>query len=180
MTWLLLLFQNNPQWLPITFNLKTEIPKFVSYYQQRKESGLDNHWIVKPWNLARALDTQVSSSLPHILKQIYSGPKIVQKYLHDPVLFDRPEIGLVKFDIRYILLLQSVEPLRVYAYNKFWLRFANQVFELKDLDVYEKHFTVMNYKDTHLEQMNFEKWIEDFIRKDFNRLSSWTQTLWQW
>ena len=155
-------FQNNPQWLPITFNLKTEIPKFVSYYQQREESGLDNHWIVKPWNLARALDTQVSSSLPHILKQIYSGPKIVQKYLHNPVLFDRPEIGLVKFDIRYILLLQSVEPLKVYAYNRFWLRFANQVFELKDLDVYEKHFTVMNYKDTHLEQMFCDDFIKQF------------------
>ena len=49
----------------------------------------DNHWIVKPWNLARALDTHVSKSLPHILKQVLTGPKIVQKYLHDPVLFDR-------------------------------------------------------------------------------------------
>ena len=75
--------------------------------------------------------------------------------MHDPVLFDRDEIGMVKFDIRYILLLHSVKPLQVYAYNRFWLRFANQEFELKDLDVYEKHFTVMNYKEAHLEQVRF-------------------------
>ena len=29
--------ESNPRWLPITFNLKTEIPKFVSYYQQREK-----------------------------------------------------------------------------------------------------------------------------------------------
>ena len=79
------------------------------------------------------------------------------RYLHDPVLFDREEIGMVKFDIRYILLLHTVKPLQVYAYNRFWLRFANQEFELKDLDVYEKHFTVMNYKEAHLEQVRY--WI---------------------
>ena len=50
-------------------------------------------------------------------------------------------------------MLQSVKPLKVYAYNRFWLRFANQAFELTDLDVYEKHFTVMNYNDAHLEQV---------------------------
>ena len=27
----------SPKWLPITFNLKTEIPKFVSYYQHREK-----------------------------------------------------------------------------------------------------------------------------------------------
>ena len=47
------------------------------------------------------------------------------RYLHSPVLFDRPEIGQVKFDVRYVLLLKSVSPLKVYAYDRFWLRFAN-------------------------------------------------------
>merc|ERR1719342_584216 len=67
---------------------------------------------------------------------------------------------MVKFDIRYIILLSSVEPLKVYAYNRFWLRFANIPFSLDKLDVYEKHFTVMNYKDTNLKQM----FCHDFIK----------------
>jgi hypothetical protein len=31
-----------------------------------------------------------------------------------------------------------VEPLRVFVYNRFWLRFANLAFDLTDLDIYEK------------------------------------------
>jgi len=152
-----------PKWLPITFNLQTELPKFVSYFQQREKQGLDNHWIVKPWNLARALDTHVSKDLPHILKQMFSTPKIVQKYLHDPVLFERPEVGKVKFDVRYVLLLKSIAPLKVYAYDRFWLRFANRPFELNELDVYEKHFTVMNYnEDANLKQMFCHEFVKEF------------------
>lgn len=52
--------------------------------------------------------------------------QVVSKYLEDPVLFRREEVGMVKFDIRYMVLLRSVEPLRLYAYNVFWLRFANK------------------------------------------------------
>jgi len=154
-----------PKWLPITFNLQTELPKFVSYYQQRAKEGLDNHWIVKPWNLARALDTHVSKDLPHILRQMFSTPKIVQKYLHDPVLFERPEIGRVKFDIRYVLLLKSVRPLKVYAYDRFWLRFANHPFDLTRLDLYEKHFTVMNYNEADLKQMFCHDFVKEFERQ---------------
>ncbi len=150
-----------PKWLPATYNMKTELKEFVSYFQTRERAGLDNHWIVKPWNLARGLDTHVTKSLHHILKLSFSGPKIVQKYLEDPVLFNRPEIGKVKFDIRYILLLESVKPLKVYAYNRFWLRFANQPFELANYDVYEKHFTIMNYNEAHLEQM----FCHDYVKK---------------
>lgn len=52
--------------------------------------------------------------------------QVVCKYLEDPVLFNREEVGMVKFDIRYMLMLRSVQPLRLYAYNVFWLRFANR------------------------------------------------------
>ena len=58
----------SPSWLPVTYNLKTEIPEFVSHFQQRERLGLDNHWIVKAWNLARGLDMHISPHLHHILR----------------------------------------------------------------------------------------------------------------
>lgn len=154
--------ETSPEWLPTTFNLKTELAKFVSYYQHREALNLDNHWIIKPWNLARGLDMHITNYLPYILRLPFSGPKIAQKYIDRPVFFNRPGIGPVKFDIRYILLLQSSKPLKVYAYNRFWLRFANQAFELKDFDIYEKHFTVMNYVDSNLKQMFCHDFIKEF------------------
>eukprot|EP00095_Tigriopus_kingsejongensis_P012092 snap_masked-scaffold702_size109376-processed-gene-0.1 protein:Tk12092 transcript:snap_masked-scaffold702_size109376-processed-gene-0.1-mRNA-1 annotation:"tubulin--tyrosine ligase-like protein 12" len=153
---------NSPKWLPTTFNLKSELPKFVSYYQHREALQLDNHWIVKPRNLARGLDMHITNHLPYILRLPFGGPKIAQKYIERPVFFQRPGIGPVKFDIRHILLLQSTDPLKVYVYNRFWLRFANQAFELKDFDIYEKHFTVMNYVDKDLKQMFCQDFIKDF------------------
>lgn len=89
-----------PEWLPTTFNLSTELVKFVAYYQKRESKELENHWICKPWNLARGLDTYVTKDLFHILRLPATGPKIAQKYITNPVLFDRPEVGKVKFDIR--------------------------------------------------------------------------------
>eukprot|EP00092_Neocalanus_flemingeri_P052355 GFUD01061191.1.p1 GENE.GFUD01061191.1~~GFUD01061191.1.p1 ORF type:complete len:449 (-),score=129.92 GFUD01061191.1:18-1364(-) len=150
------------KYLPVTFNLVTELAQFVSYYQQLEKDGEDTHWIVKPWNLARGLDMQVCKDLTHILRLPASGPKIAQKYLHDPVLFHREEVGMVKFDIRYIVLLSSIKPLKVFAYNRFWLRFANIPFSLDKLDIYEKHFTVMNYTDTDLKQMFCQDFIQQF------------------
>lgn len=42
------------------------------------------------------------------------------------MLFQRAEVGLVKFDIRYVILLKSADPVEAYVYNVFWLRFANK------------------------------------------------------
>ncbi|XP_013785928.1 tubulin--tyrosine ligase-like protein 12 isoform X1 [Limulus polyphemus] len=151
-----------PKWLPTTYNLKTEVPQFVSYYQQRAVRKLDNHWICKPWNLARSLDTHVTSDLNFILRLPSSGPKIACKYISNPVLFPRDEIGMVKFDFRYLILLQSAHPLRLYVYKHFWLRFANKPFSLDNFDDYEKHFTVMNYTNTTLKQMYCHDFIEQF------------------
>lgn len=154
--------ESSPLWLPTTFNLKTELPKFVSYFQQREKRGLDNYWICKPWNLARGLDMHITDNLNYILRLPSTGPKIACKYISDPVLFPRDDVGLVKFDIRYIILLRSVHPLQLYAYRHFWLRFANKPYSLDCFDDYEKHFTVMNYRPTVLQQMFCDKFIEKF------------------
>lgn len=49
----------------------------------------------------------------------------MSKYIESPVLFLR-DVGSVKFDIRYIVLLRSVRPLRLFVYDVFWLRFSNR------------------------------------------------------
>lgn len=139
-----------PEWLPTTYNLNTELVQFVAYFEQREAKGLDNVWICKPWNLARGLDTHITNNLFHILRLPSTGPKIAQRYITKPVLYDRPEIGLVKFDIRYVVLLKSVIPLKAYVYKNFFLRFANKEFALNNFDDYEQHFTVMNYNDDAL------------------------------
>jgi len=153
-----------PSWLPLTYNLNTELDSFVSCFQRREKLGLDNHWIAKPWNLARGLDIYITKSLPQILKLSLSGPKIIQKYIESPVQFHRDDIGGgVKFDVRYVVLLSSVEPLKLFAYKVFWLRFANRPFTLDSYDDYQKHFTVMNYADPEkLLQMHYDEFIPEF------------------
>ena len=139
----------SPAWLPLTYNADAELDAFVAAFQKRERLGLDNHWIVKPWNLARGLDIYITSSLAQVVKLATTtgSPKIVQKYIEDPVLFHRADIdgGGVKFDVRYVVLLASVRPLKLFVYKVFWLRFANRRFSLENYDDYQKHFTVMNY-----------------------------------
>ncbi|KAF3686077.1 Tubulin--tyrosine ligase-like protein 12 [Channa argus] len=89
--------------------------------------------------------------------------QVVCKYIEDPVLFNREEVGMVKFDFRYMLMLRSVQPLRLYAYNVFWLRFANRPFCLNHFDDYQKHFTVMNYAEgVELKQVHYDEFIPMF------------------
>lgn len=52
--------------------------------------------------------------------------QVVSKYIENPVRFHIEDVGLVKFDIRYVVLLRSVKPLRLYVYDVFWLRFSNR------------------------------------------------------
>ncbi|KAK3588486.1 hypothetical protein CHS0354_012895 [Potamilus streckersoni] len=157
--------ETEPKWLATTYNLQTELPKFVSYFQHRKKKGLDNHWICKPWNLARGMDMHIANNLNYILRLPDTGPKIACKYVEDPVLFYREDVGgSVKFDLRYVVLLSSVQPLKLYVDKVFWLRFANRPYSLENLDVYEKHFTVMNYVEggKNLKQIHYYEFIPMF------------------
>ncbi|XP_019861207.1 PREDICTED: tubulin--tyrosine ligase-like protein 12 [Amphimedon queenslandica] len=148
-----------PDWIPESYITYYELPYFVKEYKRREENGEDNSWIVKPWNLGRSMDIFVTSNLSQIIRLSQASPKVVCKYVNNPVLFNREGIGKVKMDVRYIVLLVSVKPLVIYAYNTFWLRFANKPFQMSSFHDYETHFTVMNYKDDsplkHIESVDF-------------------------
>lgn len=167
-----------PVWLPVTYNLRTELKEFVSYYQKREALGLDNHYIVKPFNLARSLDMSITSDLSQIIRLSQTGPKLAQKYVENPVLFYRDDAnGKVKFDVRYVVLLSSVAPLKAWSYKYFFLRFSNVPFAMNEFDVYEKHFTVMNYGENiqlkHLKCDDFlQQWKEQYSDNPWNDIEN--------
>jgi len=100
--------------------------------------------------MSRSLDTWITNSLDSIIKVMETGPKICQKYLTRPLL-----INGKKFDLRFIVLLKSVSPLKVYVYDRFWVRSSNNPFTLaySQDSVYETHFTVMNYSGHNLKKI---------------------------
>ncbi|GFS89378.1 tubulin--tyrosine ligase-like protein 12 [Nephila pilipes] len=151
-----------PKWLPTTYSLMIELPQFISYFQNREKRHLDNTWICKPFNLARGLDIYITDNLSQIIRLSEIRPMVACKYITDPVLFPKENVGLVKMDLRFIVLLRSIQDFELFVYERFWLRFANKPFSLGDFEDYEKHFTVMNYSDFPLQQMFCHDFIKQF------------------
>lgn len=59
-----------------TFELNEYLPAFVGRYLELEASHSDNSWILKPTNMARSMDTWVTTSLSQILRLTETGPKI--------------------------------------------------------------------------------------------------------
>jgi len=119
----------------------------------------------------------VTNSFDMIVRLPESGPKIACKYVSSPVLLKIPEIedDGVKFDVRYVLLLRSIRPLKLYVHKIFWLRFANKPFTMKELDDYETHFTVMNYRpNAFLRQMNCQTFLSMYNEQHGQNDQSWS------
>ena len=91
------------KWLPLTYDLQTEMDVFLGQFYERKRRNIDNFWILKPPNLARSMDMIVTDNLDLIVRSIETGPKIAQKYIHNPVTLNNKKI-----DLRYIVMLKSV------------------------------------------------------------------------
>lgn len=106
----------SPQWLQPTYNLETHLSQLIGDYCVRRKEGLDNLWILKPWNMARTIDTTVTDNLPAIIRLMETGPKICQKYIEQPALFQGK-----KFDLRYIVLVRSMHPLEIFLSDCFWV-----------------------------------------------------------
>ncbi|KAL7998007.1 putative CRAL-TRIO lipid binding domain, tubulin-tyrosine ligase/Tubulin polyglutamylase [Plasmopara halstedii] len=154
-----------PNWLAETYNMTSELPELISQFIQRdlvarrNGNGYDeaNYWICKPWNMARSIDTCIAQNAPHIARLAETGPKIACKYIHRPLLIDQR-----KFDIRFLVMVKSTEPLELYLSGVYWLRIANKEFTMDNFHDFEKHFTVMNYSDFAVRIMDNSEFIERF------------------
>uniref|UniRef100_A0ACD5WEV0 Uncharacterized protein n=1 Tax=Avena sativa TaxID=4498 RepID=A0ACD5WEV0_AVESA len=151
----------SPEWLQPTYNLETHLSQLIGDYCVRKRDGMDNLWIMKPWNMARTIDTTVSGDLSAIIRLIETGPKICQKYIEHPALFQGR-----KFDLRYIVLVRSICPLDIFLTDVFWVRLANNQYTLEKTSFfeYETHFTVMNYTGK-MNHMNTPEFVKEFEKE---------------
>ncbi|KAJ4824823.1 hypothetical protein Tsubulata_048434 [Turnera subulata] len=148
----------SPEWLQPTYNLETNLTQLIGDYFVRKRDGINNLWILKPWNMARTIDTTVTDNLSAIIRLMETGPKICQKYIEQPALFQGK-----KFDLRYIVLVRDMMPLEIYLADVFWVRLANNQYTLEkhSLFEYETHFTVMNYRG-RLNHKNTPDFVKEF------------------
>jgi hypothetical protein len=127
-----------------------------------------NLWIAKPTNLARSIGMTVSDNLECLLRAVETDPKILCKYISNPCTLRGR-----KFDLRFVVALRSLSTanggvgLKAFLYNVFWTRFAAEKFDLKDFDMYDKHFTVMNYggRTEKLLQLHYDAFILEFERE---------------
>ncbi|PHT45524.1 hypothetical protein CQW23_14682 [Capsicum baccatum] len=149
------------EWLQPTYNLETQLSQLIGDFHLRESEKLDNLWILKPWNMARTIDTTITSNLSAIIRLMETGPKISQKYIEHPALLNGR-----KFDLRYIVLVRSMNPLEIFLAEVFWVRLANNTYTLEkhSFDEYETHFTVMNYRG-RLNHMNTPDFVKEFEKE---------------
>jgi tubulin--tyrosine ligase-like protein 12 len=84
-------------------NNNKELYAFIGDYNQRKQKGLDNYWIIKPPNMARSMDMVVTDNLYTILRLLEVGPRLAQKYILNPITVQKK-----KFDLRMYIIVRSV------------------------------------------------------------------------
>merc|ERR1711976_770743 len=157
-----------PKFCKPTFDLTTNFSEFLSYAISEKTEA----WIIKPVNLSNAMGITVTKNLNEIVRlREQSIPLIAQEYVSRPLLFKRGEIQ-VKFDIRWMVWLSSVKPLKLYISKIAWPRFATKNWEMSDFHEFEKH---MSYQaaDRGGEMLTYDwdKWEEDFCENTGSKMS---------
>lgn len=94
-----------------TFDLESALPAFVGCFLDRQKKGLDNTWIIKPTAMARSMDTWVTRNVDQIVRLVDTGPKVAQKYITNPITFNKRKI-----DLRYVVVLKSLMPLELFVH----------------------------------------------------------------
>ena len=129
-----------PSWWPITYDLEVALTAFVGDFLMRERDGRNNIWIVKPSDGTRSKGHIVTDSLLRIIRSLETkSSRVAQKYIESPLLWKGR-----KFDMRFIVLLRSTDPLELYVYDRYWVRVANELYQPTDIDNIQAVFTAMH------------------------------------
>jgi len=84
-------------------------------------NGCSNYWIMKPSGLSRGRGIQVHNNINKILSLIIEEKDVyvAQKYIEKPLIVNKR-----KFDIRQWVLVTDFNPLTIFIYDEFYVRFA--------------------------------------------------------
>ena len=133
-----------PSFYPETYLLPEERTELVKAFPS---SAL---WIKKPAASARGIGIKVIRKVP----QQKAGKKaVVQKYVMNPLL-----INGLKFDLRFYVVVASVDPLRIYVYDNGLVRLATSK--------YEENLGNIANRAAHLTNYSVNKNKKEFVRTD--------------
>ena len=163
----------NVPFLPITYDLShiEELKKFIIDFSERENlikindqnnteekkekkidncsdsncnsySNIDNIWILKRYRGRQSMDYPITNNLSCALRHLESAPRLACKYVSSPSLWKGR-----KYDLRYYVIVLSLDPLILYRHKMFVVRAANILYSSDDFEMYQKHFTVMNFID---------------------------------
>lgn len=115
-----------------------EFKKSEEYHCQSLIDGTDSIWIVKPVGLSRGRGIMCMNTFPEILHYAITSDCdfVVQKYIERPLIIQNR-----KFDIRQWALVNSFDPLEIWVYDEFYLRFAATDYSHSNLQDIYTHLT---------------------------------------
>ncbi|XP_019868015.2 tubulin glycylase 3A [Aethina tumida] len=133
--------------------IKSILKEVETHWPEYGLDGRRNIWIVKPGNKCRGRGIQLVKNLDDVEKLMNLKQKyVVQKYIERPLI-----IYNTKFDIRQWFLITSVQPLTIWMFREFYLRFSSQIFSLENFHE-SLHLTnhAVQCKYTNVEQRSKE------------------------
>ncbi|GFQ69556.1 tubulin polyglutamylase TTLL4 [Trichonephila clavata] len=125
---------------PEAFNFFPEtyiLPADLKLLKETWDKDADKCWIVKPCASARGTGVKVIYKWSQVPK---NKPFVVQRYISDPYL-----INGSKFDLRFYVMVPSIEPLRIYVFNDGLVRFASEKYSLANKSFANRYIHLTNY-----------------------------------
>ena len=151
-----------------------------SYHSQYCLDGMEGIWILKPTGMSRGRGITCMNNLSEIMQYIISSDCefVAQKYIERPMIIKKR-----KFDVRQWALVNSFDPLEVWIFDEFYVRFAANDYNYDNLSDVYTHLTnnsitkdhqdkglINVFEDNMMSMENFKKEMETKKQEKIDKL----------